>query len=347
MINGDTLERNYKDTLSDYKNWDQKSHAATWVLLPVNLGPKLGIDETSFNGELYTILHNKAGHGRKGSIVAIVKGVKPDVVAKVINKIPEDERLKVTSITMDLSDSMRSIARMSFPNARVTRDCFHVVKRGGEGSEELRLRFKREAVKETKKQQAEFRKHLKKMNQYRKAYADRMRKKHGKNWHKSNRGRKPKRLNTRFEPKRLENGETKVEALTRCRTQLLKSRDKWSESQEKRGKILFKEFPKLEDAYNLVNSLRAIFRNKKLTKATAKDKLHEWNDKVTDETLREIKSVRDTIKLYEDEILNYFIDWETNASAESLNAKAKCFRAELKGVNEISFFMYRLTQVLG
>lgn len=38
MINGDTLERNYKDTLSDYKNWDQKSHAATWVLLPENLG---------------------------------------------------------------------------------------------------------------------------------------------------------------------------------------------------------------------------------------------------------------------------------------------------------------------
>lgn len=239
MINGDTLERNYKDTLSDYKNWDQKSHAATWVLLPENLGPKLGIDETSFNGELYTILHNKSGHGKKGSIVAIVKGVKPDVVANVINKIPENERLKVTSITMDLSDSMRSIAKMSFPNARVTRDCFHVVKRGGEGTEELRLRFKREAVKETKKQQAEFRKHLKKLNQCRKAYADRMRKKHGKNWHKSNRGRKPKRLNTRFEPKRLENGETKVEALTRCRTQLLKSRDKWSESQEKRGKILF------------------------------------------------------------------------------------------------------------
>ena len=54
-------------------------------------------------------------------------------------------------------------------------------------------------------------------------------------------------------------------------------------------------------------------------------------DKVTDETLREIKSVRDTIKLYEDEILNYFIDWETNASAESLNAKANASVLNLKG----------------
>ncbi|MDD6866905.1 MAG: transposase [Prevotella sp.] len=46
--------------------------------------------------------------------------------------------------------------------------------------------------------------------------------------------------------------------------------------QKKRAKILFELYPKLEEAYNLVNSLRTIFRNKKLTKETAKEKFEEW-----------------------------------------------------------------------
>ena len=63
--------------------------------------------------------------------------------------------------------------------------------------------------------------------------------------------------------------------------------------------------------------------------------------------MREVKAVRDTIKHYEDEILNYFIARQTNASAESLNSKIKCFRAQVKGVSDIPFFMYRLSMVLG
>ena len=58
------------------------------------------------------------------------------------------------------------------------------------------------------------------------------------------------------------------------------SRDKWSSTQEKRAKILFTLYPKLEEAYNLINSLRAIFRNKKLNKDTARQKFSEWYDKV-------------------------------------------------------------------
>lgn len=171
--------------------------------------------------------------------------------------------------------------------------------------------------------------------------------KHGRKWKKSKRGKKPKRLNTRFEPPRLTNGETLVEALTRCRRQLSMSREKWSLTQEKRAKILFELYPKLEEAYNLINSLRSVFRNNKLTKEAAKEKLGEWYDKVAACTLREIKSVRDTIKFYEDEILNYFIERQTNASAESLNSKIKCFRAQVKGIRDIPFFMYRLATVLG
>ena len=137
------------------------------------------------------------------------------------------------------------------------------------GCEEIRLRLKREAVKDLNRKRTEFRKTLERLAEQRKAYRQRMRAVHGKKWKKSKRGKKPQRLNTRFEPPRLENGETLVEALTRCSRQLSMSREKWSATQEKRAKILFALYSKLEEAYRHINSLRAIFRNRNLTKETA------------------------------------------------------------------------------
>lgn len=347
MINGSTFAKRYKDTLSGFTNWDQRGHAADWILLPENVGTEHGIDETSLQGELYTILHNKEGHGRKGSIVAVVKGTNPADVLRILMQLPEEKRRQVTSVTMDLSDCMRAITREAFPDAIAIRDCFHVVKRGGEACEEIRLRLKREAVTKLNKEKAEFRKRLERLASQRKAYRDRMIKKHGDKWRRSKRGKKPQRLNTRFVPQRLTNGETLIEALTRCSKQLCMSRDKWSKSQEARAKILFAMYPKLKEAYSLINSLRAIFRDKNLDKETAKPKLKQWYEKVAACTLREVKSVRDTIQFYEDEILNYFIKRQTNASSESLNSKIKCFRNEGKGVLDTPFFMYRLATVFG
>ena len=347
MINANTFGRAYKDTLSGYSIWEQKDHAEEWVLKPENLGTRIGIDETSFCHELYTIVHDKDAHGKKGSIIAIVKGTSPQDVAAVLLKIPAEQRLKVSLATMDLSDCMRVIVREAFPAAIAVRDCFHVIKRAGEGIEELRLRLKREAVKDVNRQKAEFRKYLELLAKRRKQYKERQ-KKNGKKRRKGKRrGKKPMRLNTRFEPARLENDETLVEALTRCKAQLAKSRDKWTEKEKERADILFGMYPKLEEAYNLVNDLRTIFRNKNLTKETAKEKFTEWYGKVTKSTLREIKSVKYSIKHYEDEILNYFDNRETNASAESLNSKMKCFRSSLRGVMDIPYFFYRSVQVFG
>lgn len=59
------------------------------------------------------------------------------------------------------------------------------------------------------------------------------------------------------------------------------------------------------------------------------------------------KSVRDTIKIYEDEILNYFISRDINASAESLYSKLKAFRSQLRGVRDIPFIFYQVSLVLG
>ena len=47
----------------------------------------------------------------------------------------------------------------------------------------------------------------------------------------------------------------------------------------------------------------------------------------------------------EDEILNYFVNRSTNAAAESLNAKIKQFRAQLRGIIDRKFFLFRLTRI--
>lgn len=347
MINANTFERAYKDPLSGFSTWQQKDHAEEWVLKPENIAPRIGIDETSFCHELYTIVHNKDAHGKKRSIIAIVRGTSPQDVATVLLQIPAEQRMKVSTATMDLSDCMRAIVREAFPEATAVRDCFHVVKRAGERVEELRLRLKREAVKDVNRQKAEFRKYLESLAKKRRQYRER-RKKQGKKRPKGKRrGPKPKRLSTRFEPAKLKNGETLVEALTRCTSQLSKSRDKCTDKEKERAKILFELYPKLKEAYDLVNDLRTIFRNKKLTKETAKEKITEWYGKVAKSTLREIKSVKDSIKHYEDEILNYFYKRETNASAESLNSKMKGFRSSLRGVRDIPYFFYRSMMVFG
>ena len=112
-------------------------------------------------------------------------------------------------------------------------------------------------------------------------------------------------------------------------------------------KLLFGLYPKLKEAYDIVNRLRSIFRSSTLTKETAKLKFQEWYKTVNKCTLREVKAARDAIKSREDEILNYFIDYSTNAGAESFTSKIKGFRAQLRGVSDLPFFMFRLCTIFG
>jgi hypothetical protein len=60
------MQRQHKDYLSDFKYWNQKSHATVWLLFPKNMGSHLSLDETAFsNGDQYTIRTNKKAKGKK------------------------------------------------------------------------------------------------------------------------------------------------------------------------------------------------------------------------------------------------------------------------------------------
>ena len=48
-INGRSFEKQYKETLSGYRSWDQLSHAQKWLLFEDNIGKNIAIDETSLS----------------------------------------------------------------------------------------------------------------------------------------------------------------------------------------------------------------------------------------------------------------------------------------------------------
>ena len=246
-VDGNNLERAYKDHLSGFRNWEQASHAEDRVLHPENIGKRLGIDETMLHKDLMTFLTNKEGHGKCHTLIAAVKGTKASDIINVLMQIPQEQREQVEEVTMDFSDSMFAVVTEAFPNAAIVIDCFHIIKRCIEAVEELRLKAKREAQKAQNKEKARFKKKLEQLVKSRKYY----RKKHPKKYKGKKRGRKPQRLNKRFRPTMLSNGETAIELLTRSKYLLSVSGEKWTDRQKTRAKILFKMFPKIKEAYTL------------------------------------------------------------------------------------------------
>jgi len=166
------------------------------------MGTDLSIDETQIGDDVRTILTNKDGHGRKGSMIAIVKGTNADDIVKVLLQLPEDKRNAVKEVTMDFSDSMYSIVQAAFPNATIVIDCFHIIQRCTDSIEELRLKIKRKELAKRRREEAA---HKRKQRERAKRRA-KYRASHPKNYNGEKRGRKPMRLNAKYVPERLSNG---------------------------------------------------------------------------------------------------------------------------------------------
>jgi len=59
----------------------------------------------------------------------------------------------------------------------------------------------------------------------------------------------------------------------------------------------------------------------------------------------ELNSVVHSLEYHLDSILNFFDKRSTNAYAESFNSKIKGFRANLRGVTDVKFFLFRLEKL--
>lgn len=309
-INGDTFEKQYKEVLSGYRQWSELSHADEWLIFPKNIGRRLCIDETAISdGELYTIVSNPESRGKKGSLVALIRGVASDDVIKTLKLIPSDLRNMVKEVTMDLSNSMNLIVRRCFPKAERTIDRFHVQKLACDALQEMRISHRWDAIQEE---------------------ADAM--------------HEARATGKKYVPHTLQNGDTMKQLLARSRYLLFKSSDKWTKSQKERAEVLFSSYPDIKDAYSLTHSLRMIF-NKNTLKNAARMSLARWYDKVDNSGFKSFNVIASTLYEHYDEVLNFFNSRSTNAFAESFNAKIKQFRALMRGVIDIKFFFFRIMKL--
>ncbi len=104
-----------------------------------NIGPCLSIDETALSqGELYTVITNKDAKGKKGALVAMIKGTQSETVRAILEKIPLRKRNVVTEVTLDMAATMEKIVRFSFPKASWFTDRFHVQKLAYDAVQEMR-----------------------------------------------------------------------------------------------------------------------------------------------------------------------------------------------------------------
>ena len=153
-----------------------------------------------------------------------------------------------------------------------------------------------------------------------------------------------KELKLKFIPEVLKNGDTLKQLLARSRYLLYKSENSWSVSQNERAEILFELYPNLEKAYKLSRQLSDIF-NKTKERLVAFKKLAIWYQDVENSGFKSFLTISKTFQNNYENILNYFDNRSTNASAESFNAKIKSFRRQFRGVRDVSFFLFRLQNI--
>ena len=239
----------------------------------------------------------------------MIKGTKAETVIKILHKIPLEQRKQVKEVTLDMAGNMGLIVKKSFPNAVQVIDRFHVQKLALDALQEIRIKHRWEAI-DLENDAIEI----------------------------------ARSKSLKHTPEVLPNGDTLKQLLARSRYLLYKPSEKWTQNQAERAKILFERYPDIEKAYKLCQNLAWIFNNTK-NKTSALIRLAKWDEKVRQAAFKSFNTIARTMAIHYKNILNYFDNRSTNASAESFNAKIKAFRAQFRGVRNVEFFLFRLTNI--
>lgn len=149
-VNGKYFADLYRNKLSGYAQWCERELGSGFYFNAVNIGPYMSLDETCLsNGEVWTFLTNKDGHGGRGTLAAAIPGTKSDeIISILIGAMGKTLRRKVREVTCDLSPSMMLIAAEVFYNAHVVNDRFHVQQVYNEAVDEIRVDIRRQLIAE-------------------------------------------------------------------------------------------------------------------------------------------------------------------------------------------------------
>jgi transposase len=240
--------------------------------------------------------------------VAIINGTEAKVIHEVLNKIASEKRNQVKEVSMDMARNMSLAIEKSFPNSKMVIDRFHVVRLVMDAMQHIRVTLRWQAIEQENTA----------MNQ-------------------------AKERRKRYHAQVLANGDTLKELLARSKYLLYKFEDDWTANQAKRAAILFEKYPLLKSAYYLTLSFRNIYKN--TSKTLARTQFEQWKQKVIAMKINQFNTVVNSLEYHLDNILNFFDNRSTNANAESFNSKIKGFRANLRGVTDVKFFLFRLEKL--
>ena len=304
-LNGNTLYKQYKHQLSDFENCRKqlkKEFDAGQFVFPQNFGPRMGIDET---GLFHGELYTiLINKDKKGKKGCLAGIIKGTAGSKVVKAIGEKVHIEKL---MNIQEITLDLANsMNW-----------IVRQVAPNAVRTYDRFHVEKLLFEALQSIRVKYRWKAIEEDNDA-------------------------SLKHREEILPNGETRKQLLARSRYFLFKYSALWTSSQAKRAGILFREYPEIQRAYELVMDFKNIFR---MNYNEARFYLENWSKKVNTSQIKELTIVKNTIVRHATGILNFLLNKETNASVENFNAKIKDLLRVTRGTNDHDLFFFRLCKL--
>lgn len=242
-------------------------------------------------------------------IALMAATLKTERLMELLSKFNLDKRMQVKSLSRDMASNYDWLGRQAFMNAYHVIDKFHIIKNIIEQLQAVRIRYRQQELSKR---------------------------------------REAKQNKEPYNEVNFTNGDTTLQLLARSRGLLFLFPQQWSEHQQQRSEILFKQYPEIEKAYKLILRIRQWFKppNGKVTYQKTRDKkqeqLIELIQEFTQSGIDEIKNIAWMLNKNMAQILHYFIAKETNAKAEALNQNLQRFINVNYGARNTDFFLYRV-----
>ena len=314
-----TFHHWYKEELSGYP---QSIKAGTWgdkkikivdehtgELLkekdvPIAKAANMGSHMTIDEKQIGKKMYTLMTNAKTGKIAFMAQSVKSDELKQAINEYLKSATEAVTSVSCDMCSAFKKLCKEVFPNTKLVIDKFHVVKHLMDALQMVRRQLKAQCLNSNKIMSEE----------------------------------------NVEETKETEKIWTDVELLERSRYSLVKMEVDWEEEEKEMMEDLFERYPVLKTAYELTLKLRAWYNGKNIGKDIDKieKELYNWCDEVIKSKIKPLNAVRKMIERHQDDIVNYFLEGQTNAKAENMNGKIQRFLANNFGIKERDFFLYRV-----
>ena len=229
---------------------------------------------------------------RNTSKIALMAAtLKTEKLMELMMQFDIDKRMQVKSFSRDMASNYDWLGRQAFMNAYHVIDKFHIIKNIIEQLQAVRIRYRQQELSKR---------------------------------------REAKQNKEPYNEVNFISGDTTLQLLARSRGLLFLFPQQWSEHQQQRAKILFKQYPEIKKAYKLILRIRQWFKppNGKVTYQKTRDKKQQKLNELIQEFMQsgidEIKNVAWMLNKNMAQILHYFIAKETNAKAEAINPDYSC-----------------------